>query len=294
MQHFKVTQNKEENFIQKTFLPLTLNSEFSRGLKDDVALLNNNLIIKTDSLCVGIHVKKNTSAFKIGHKLLARNLSDIASKGGRPIAFTLSIFKHNNISNQFLLNFTKGLKNFNIPLIGGDCCNSLNSYFSANITVFAEKTVQDLPSRSGAKIDDNIYITNSIGRAFLGFKGIKQFKQFYETPIPQINLMQKVLEKYKINASIDISDGFLKDITSLLNTSKVGAIIEVQKILPANYLKYIKEMLTFGDDYEIIFTSPDKIEIDGITKIGKVQDKKILTIKDVSGIKINKFGYQFM
>ena len=290
MQHIVLTSNKEEIFVKKIFAPLTLNSPFARGLKDDIALIDN-LMITTDSICEGIHVKESTEGFKVGHKLLARNLSDIASKGGKPIGYTLSLFKTLNTSDAFITSFIEGLKNFNIPLIGGDFCKSLNSTFCANITIFANKTTIEVPSRSGSQEGDFVYLTDKIGRAFLGFNGILEFKEFYELPKPPINLMQQIVKNHKINSSIDVSDGFLKDIITLLNACNLGANISVNNILPSNFEKYTKNMLTFGDDYQVIFTSKEEIKMKEVLKIGELKKEKILTLMDVNDINFSEYGY---
>jgi thiamine-monophosphate kinase len=167
MLHLKITTNKEQAFVEKNLLPLTLGSPFARNLDDDVAKIDD-LLIKTDSLCEGVHVKFCTSPHKMGHKLLARAFSDIASKGGFPIGFTLSVFKTSKISEAFLHDFVNGMKVFEVPLIGGDIASSLNENFCANVTVVAKQNAQT-PHRNGAKEGDFIYITGQIGRAFLGF-----------------------------------------------------------------------------------------------------------------------------
>ncbi len=293
MQVLKIIQNKEEELVQKYFKTLTLGSPFARNLKDDVAKIDD-LIIKTDSISQGIHLKLNASPYKLGYKLLARNLSDIASKGGRPIGYTLAIFKHKSFNEEFLKDFTSGLKQFEVPLIGGDVANSLNDLFCANITVFAKQTSAEVPTRGGAKEGDFIYITGRIGRAFLGFKGFEEFLPFYETPKPQLNIMQEVFTNHQITSSIDVSDGFLKDLISILNASRMGAEVDVLKILTPNYEAYKKEMLTFGDDYEVIFTSPDDINLKGINKIGLITNTDVLKLINAEEIELTSFGYSII
>lgn len=290
-----LTKNKEEKFVQDVLLKLTFDSKFAQNLSDDVAFLfsKNKIIISTDSICEGIHFKEGTPAFKVAHKLLARNLSDIASKGAKPLAYMLSIFKPENITNDYLGNFADGLfclaKQFKIPLIGGDIANTKSSFFSANITIYGE-VISQIAKRSNAKIGDNIYVTGKLGRAFLGFSGNIKFLEFYETPNPKIKLMQNLFKKYKISSSIDISDGFIKDIQSLLIASEVGAVIEFNKLpIPSN-IKFQKELLEFGDDYEIIFTSKEKIKHKDVTKIGKIIKEKRLYMQGIDSF--SNFGYE--
>ncbi len=276
--------------MEKNLLPLTLGSPFARNLDDDVAKIDD-LLIKTDSLCEGVHTKIGTSPHKMGHKLLARALSDIASKGGFPIAFTLSVFKTSKISEAFLHDFANGMKVFGVPLIGGDIASSLNENFCANVTVFAKQNAQT-PHRNGAKEGDFIYTTGQIGRAFLGFSNETEFLPFYETPLPKLKLMQEIIAKFKINSSIDISDGFMKDLLTLLQTSNIGAEIDFSFIPIPKTSCNVVDLLTFGDDYEVIFTSPNEIINPDITKIGTIQRSELIFTNTPQNLKFKTFGFE--
>jgi len=50
----------------------------------DFALPDQCLLFKTDAIVEGIHFTKETPPGKIGHKALARCLSDIAAMAGTP------------------------------------------------------------------------------------------------------------------------------------------------------------------------------------------------------------------
>lgn len=283
MLSLNLTENSEETLVRNVFLPFTRGITFAQGLKDDVAFLKSDkkILIKTDSLTEGIHCKIGTAKYKMAHKLLARAISDVASKGGWPIGFTLAIFKPANWGQGEIADFMEGFKVFKIPLIGGDVSNSNNQYFSANITIFANHNGK-ISTRFNGKAGENIYITGQIGFAFLGFIGVEKFIRNYETPMPKIKLMQNLFSKYKITSSIDVSDGFIKDISSLLNASKIGADINIDFILEKKYQNYAKDMLTFGDDYEIIFTSTNEIKDKGVIQIGTTNKSRILNITGIN------------
>lgn len=295
MQVLSLTESEEARFIREICLPLTFGSKFSLGLLDDVAFLKSKhkILVTTDSVCEGIHYKSGTSPSKIAHKCLARNLSDIAAKGAKPKGYTLSIAKPSWVDAAFLEQFAKGLmllsKKFKIPLIGGDVSSSKSPTFSANITAYGEYQ-GEISERKNAKLSDNIYVTGKIGRAYLGFQGVLEFLPFYETPMPQISLMRKIHKKYQINASIDVSDGFLKDLKTLLFASGCGAEIDVESIPVPPFesekgSEFYENCLNFGDDYEIIFTSKDDIKEPNVAKIGKIVKAKTLTIL---GLKLDK------
>ena len=294
MLEIQIKPNKEEEFVSQFCLPLALGSPFAQGLRDDVAFLKSNkkILVKTDSFVQGVHLKMEVPPFKMGHKLMARALSDVLCKGGMPIGFVLAFFKPANLEKKFMIEFLEGMKSFKVPLIGGDLTSSLSENISANLTIFAEKTGA-IPARNKAKTGDFIYVTGKIGRAFLGFQGLKEFLPFYETPTPNSPLLTKLFAKYKINASIDISDGFLKDLSTLLHASKKGAEIELHKIPTPDYPEYLSEMLTFGDDYEVIFTSKEEILEEGVAKIGVVKTGNTLKIKDGETLNLKELGFSY-
>ena len=95
-----------------------------------------------------------------------------------------------------------------------------------------------------------------------------------------------VASKY-INSAIDISDGFFGDLNKILNR-KYGAKINIKTIPVSNNLKkilsdklskiFFKDILSWGDDYELIFTSKKKY------------NDKLLTLAKKNNIKLSKIG----
>src|SRR6184192_127255 len=65
------------------------------GVGDDCALLQPapgmQLAISCDMLVEGRHFLSTVDPFKLGHKALAVNLSDLAACGAEPLAFTLAL-----------------------------------------------------------------------------------------------------------------------------------------------------------------------------------------------------------
>src|ERR1700747_3660963 len=66
------------------------------GVGDDCAILDLGLpdrwlVFKTDAVVEGVHFETDTPPEKIGHKALARCLSDIAAMAGTPTAALITI-----------------------------------------------------------------------------------------------------------------------------------------------------------------------------------------------------------
>ena len=101
------------------------------------------------------------------------------------------------------------------------------------------------------------------------------------------------------NSCIDVSDGLISDLGHILEASKVGGEINVEKI---SLVGEVEDALTWGDDYELLMTiSPDKktslleiserydVEISEIGKITREPDLRV--IENGSLVSFSKSGY---
>ena len=261
------------------------------GMGDDCALLQpapgTQLAISCDMLVEGRHFVSTLDPFKLGHKALAVNLSDLAAVGAQPLAFTLALALP-RADDAWLAPFSQGLLALadahGCELIGGDTTQgSLNIC----ITVFGEVPMRQGRSqallRSGAQAGDDLYVSGNLGDARLAlevFRGTVTVPEpvftaarvRLETPTPRVALGLAL--RGIASAAIDISDGLLGDLGHILQQSGVGATIEVDnaaKLVAANeyYTKargqfdiniaadqWRRWALSGGDDYELLFTAP--------------------------------------
>lgn len=325
----------EFQLIEKFFKPLTNGCKASQNLSDDVAKFSvkedQELVISKDMMVEDVHFLLSDGGFKIASKLLLSNLSDLASCGAKPLYYMLGFSRNSEISEKFIKEFARGLKDvqdrFNIHLIGGDTVTSQKLFFS--ITVFGTVKKGKSLSRSQAKPEDLIFVSGSIGDAYLGLKlnsknsnlsvtpADKKYllgRHFY--PSPRITLAQELLRKNLSKCAIDISDGLLADLLHISNSSKTSAEIYQHKIpISSSARKFVQkdptifsDLISAGDDYELIFTSDknnDKKIIAlakelniNLTCIGRVcnstdeNSKIILFDENNKKIKIKKYGYE--
>ena len=117
-------------------------------------------------------------------------------------------------------------------------------------------------------------------------------------PTPRVELGLEL--KNLASACIDVSDGLEQDLSHILETSSVGAVIEVEKIPISESLHvHIKSTndwsipLCGGDDYELCFTVPEgnnevlkKVSKScniNITRIGVITESLRLQIEGFDG-----------
>jgi thiamine-monophosphate kinase len=289
------------------------NSSTRLGIGDDCALLSlpdgYQLAVTTDTMVENVHFFAGIDPQQLGHKLLAVNLSDLASMGAKPVSVTLALTLPNADEN-WLKAFAKGFlglaERYSVDLIGGDTTAG-----PLTLTVQAMGLVPRGKAllRSNARPGDFIYVTGSLGDAGLGLKisqgyhcanpdlALKRFNQ----PDPQIDAGQALTGI--ANACIDVSDGLAGDLGHILEQSNVGACLYWDALpLSDAVLTYINDTgdwsmpLTAGDDYELCFTvSPEKAAQLTIncTKIGVIESRLGLRLHKSGAIQpLNPKGYE--
>jgi thiamine-monophosphate kinase len=182
--------------------------------------------------------------------------------------------------NLIILGLEELEEEYSLKLLGGDTFRSPVLFL--NITVAGES--KNPINRSGAEIGDYIYITGNIGGSKMGLHAMKNN---IESPVKKYHLRPEIRcreglylnNNYKITSMIDISDGFLIDVNHLAEESKKRFNIKSEKIpicpecmeFARKYsIDLIETVLTSGEEFELIFTSPENINEDFTSVIGDV------------------------
>jgi thiamine-monophosphate kinase len=237
-----------------------------KGIGDDCAVVRprvgEDLVFTTDFLLEDRHFTLAThSPADLGHKALARSLSDLAAMGAEPVFCLVSLGVPAKLIGSWVTGFYRGLmtlaRRFNITLAGGDL-----SRFDKVITdVMCCGRVPRGKAllRSGAKAGHRIYVTGRLGASAHGFAA-KQGAAWrhHLRPEPRVGA-GLVLRTLGVSAAIDLSDGLSLDLHRLCLESKVGA--EIDSRLPIARGATVDEALNGGEDYELLFTAPASIRI---------------------------------
>src|SRR5262245_36392040 len=275
----------EFSLIARYFAPLATAPE-ALGLRDDAAVLalplGQELVVSCDTLVEDVHFLKDDPPETIGYKALAVNLSDLAAKGARPYAYLLALTLPNEPSAAWFEQFTAGLKALqdaaNIMLVGGDTTRAPGP-LSVTVTVLGLVPQGTSVPRRTAKPGDRLYVTATIGDAYLGLRLLQQpdlaraweldkkdvafLVDRYRKPQPR-TVLTTIVRNFAESA-IDVSDGLVGDIEKLCQVSQVGAEIELSRVplSPAAQKAVAKDpdllelIIIAGDDYEIAGTVPE-------------------------------------
>lgn len=288
------------------------------GIGDDCAILriskSHEMLVTTDFSLEGIHFRREWHPPEVvGHRCLARGLSDIGAMGGRPVAAFLSLALPRNLPQTWVDRFWKGLLELarvaSVSLAGGDTAESPRGVL-ADIVVIGSAPKGTAIRRSGARPGDRIYVTGELGGCAaaleLLFSGRKlhpaDFPKHFR-PMPRIEVGEFLREKKLASSMIDISDGLSTDLSHICEESGVGAEIYAHALPRATIGKLAQQVdlkfaLHGGDDYELLFTSPRgkrvpaKIVGVPITQIGHITRHKHVILMNDQGVELKPQGWQ--
>jgi len=251
-----------------------------RGGGDDCARLplpadsKQQLILTTDTMVEVRHFDwKLTSAFDLGWKVLAVNLSDLAAAGAKPAGALVTAQLRSDIDPATVEEVYRGIvalaKKCSVSVAGGDTVRSSECAFGITAVGFCARSL----TRADVRPGDEIWVSGEIGAGGLGLSlargeikvsdfpdGGVSVRERYLRPEPRIDLGLGLAEAGLATAAIDISDGLFQDAEHLASQSLVDIEINLESIpLAATSLKNWSALRagTAGDDYELLFCAPE-------------------------------------
>jgi thiamine-monophosphate kinase len=292
------------------------NPDVLTGIGDDCAVLRmvprsgkpTDILVTTDFTLEGIHFRRDWhSAESVGHRCLARGLSDIAAMGGEPVAAFLSLALPRHLPHSWVGRFARSLislaERYGVTLAGGDTAESPNGIL-ADIVVVGTVPKGKAVLRSGARPGDRIYVSGELGGSAAAVWRMRKRpkrklnpreypRHFF--PEPRIELGRILREKGLASAMIDTSDGLSTDLAHICEESGVGAEIQAEAIPRASVGKPLREVelqfaLHGGEDYELLFTAPRGKRIPSriagipITQIGHITRQRKIFLMNHGGV----------
>jgi len=246
------------------------------GIGDDAALVavppGHELILTTDMSIEGVHFTSTLHPPRaVGHRALARSLSDIAAMGGTPRYALISMGVSRHTRRAWLEGFFQGLfalaKRFGVAVIGGDTA-VVTGPVSVDIVVAGVVPYGRAVRRSGAHPGDHIFASGRLGMAAMGL-GLLASRDRIRKPVersalhahlypqPQCALGRFLSERRLATAMMDLSDGLSIDLRRLCDASGVGASLFADQI-PAPPIPDSGDALRLalhgGEDYQLLFT----------------------------------------
>jgi thiamine-monophosphate kinase len=280
------------------------------GIGDDCALLRprsgEEFAVTTDLCVCGRHFRLDWHPPEsIGHRALARGLSDLAAMGARPVAAFLSLGLPRELANpqgrwssSWVARFLDGLfalaAAYKTPLAGGDV--SETPVPLADIVLVGSIPIGKALLRSTARPGHLLYVTGTLGGGAASlpvldrlatqnkarFSGLNhpRISRNLEPLLarhlyPQPRIAQGIRLSNLASAAMDMSDGLSSDLNRICEESCVAAEID-PTLLPIHPGASLEYALHGGDDYELLFTAapgtaiPKQIARVPITRIGRI------------------------
>jgi thiamine-monophosphate kinase len=276
-------------------------SRIPAGIGDDCAVIRlppgHEALVTTDFSLEGVHFRREWHPpDAVGHRCLARGLSDIAAMGGEPIAAFLSLALPAKLPQSWVNRFSVGLlklaHHFHVALVGGDTAESPNGIL-ADIVVLGSVPRGKAILRSGARPGDRVYVTGELGSSaaaldqlFSGRKkkvSVTDFPRHF-FPVPRLDAGCFLRENNLASSMIDTSDGLTTDLSHICEESGVGAMLNAAAIPravigAARTPVDLKFALHGGEDYELLFTASPRAKIPPRIKGVRVSDIGVITRK---------------
>ncbi len=299
------------------------------GLLDDAALVGcrsgRQLVVTADAIVAGVHYLPDDPPDLVARKLLRVNLSDLAAMGARPLHYLLTTALPAAVGANWIEEFVRGLeedqRRFGIDLLGGDSVATPGPA-SFSLTAIGEVTTGKEVRRSGAQPGDLVWVSGTIGDAFLGL-GIRAgaypelapahraaLISRFQIPDPRVELGPRLAGV--AHAMIDVSDGLLADLGHICATSHVSAVVELERVPLSPAAQRVVaakpdirlRLATGGDDYELLFCAagdaaeaiaglPAELGVP-ITMIGRIEAGAGVRLVDGAGqtIAVEAGGYR--
>ncbi len=287
----------------------------SLGIGDDTAILRlppgHEALVTTDLSLEDVHFRRDWHPpDSVGHRCLARGLSDIAAMGGQPIAAFLSLALPVKLPQSWVDGFIRGLlklaRRHKVTLAGGDTAASPSGVM-ADIIVLGSAPAGNAIRRSGARPGDAIFVTGKLGSAAAALEKLyanptkrldlrKYSRHFY--PEPRLEVGRWLARQGVASAMIDLSDGLSTDLHHICEESGVGAWIDAER-LPREQGTSLDQALNGGEDYELCFTAPKSRKIRSkiasvlVTQIGEItRSREVLLLENGKKRKLERRGWQ--
>ena len=234
---------------------------------DDLAVLKwaaeDLLLVGVDQVLDGVHFDSSVhSPRAIGRKVMNRNLSDCAAMACLPAAAVATVaLPKQPIGGVAVLDYAKelylGLREaadpYDCVLVGGDTA-TWEGKLAITVTILGRSAGVAPITRSGARAGDAIYVSGPLGGSILGR---------HMTFTPRIEFARQLASLASVSAMIDISDGLSRDLRHICEQSRVGALIEADRVpihpdavqlAGRDGTSSLDHALHDGEDHELLFT----------------------------------------
>lgn len=198
------------------------------GFGDDAAVLKwgyEYLLLASD----GIWSQLGSDPFWMGYCSVLVNVNDIYAMGGKPAAMVNVISMRDEDQDEIVRGIETGCEKFQVPMVGGHVHPDSYTSVAAAIVGRAKRVLTSFNARPGEKV---LLALDLEGRQYKNFLNwdTTSMKSSREV-LSRLDALPEIAERGLATSCKDISNpGILGTVGMLLETSRVGAAIDVEKI----------------------------------------------------------------
>ena len=230
-----------------------------RGQAAGLGIWASGLRPRASGLRPGVATGDGFSPEDVGWKALAVNLSDLAAAGARPRWFLCALGVPRvagalRVASRMARGMAPLARRFDCALVGGNVTRATE--WSLTLTALGEARRPLM--RTGARPGDALVVVGKLGDAAAGLRGSHWGLRAQRRPEPLVR--EGMAAGRFASASIDVSDGFLRDLGHLCEMSSCGAVVEVRGLPlgPAARARPdgLELALSGGEDYALLLSVP--------------------------------------
>jgi selenophosphate synthetase-related protein len=244
-------------------------------LGDDTAVMPYNdeyLLFSAD----GIWSKLVSDPFWVGYCSVLVNVNDVYSMGGTPKALVDVLSMRKEDEDEILEGIETACEKFQVPMVGGHIHPDSHTSVAVAVLGTAKKVLNSFDASPGEKV---VLALDLDGQQYKNYMNWDTTSTKPSTEVLfKLSALPEIAEKELVSTCKDVSNpGILGTIGMLLETSKLGAEIDVEKIPdPVELSTFVKMYPGFG----FVFTAPEE-NIQEIFTIFKHRDVWVDVIGEV-------------
>ncbi|MGV8845389.1 thiamine-phosphate kinase [Tessaracoccus sp.] len=289
----------EFDLIRRITADLPQSSTTILGPGDDAAVLrpDGDIVVTTDMLVEGVHFKRTWStAFQLGRKAIAVNVSDVEAMGAVPISVVVALAFPPGLDPVWPAQFSDGVRDecarAGVSLVGGDLSRS--EHVTVCVTAMGEMQNRSPVTRAGARPGDVVAVCGRLGWSSAGLtvlqRGFGSPKELVlEHQCPTVPYGQgRLAADAGATAMMDISDGLLADLGHIAHASGVAVDVvtgafeitdAISRVCAATGRSPWSFILAGGEDHALVATFPSAAVLpEGWYAVGAVLEGTGITV----------------
>jgi thiamine-monophosphate kinase len=278
---------------------------------DDAAILrpppDTELVVTTDTQIERTHFRWDwLDPGDVGFRGAMACHSDLAAMGAMPWVACSSLAIPPRMQVSRITTVQRGLdlalRDLGARLVGGNVARAADA-FSITLAAVGLAPSGRAVTRTGARPGEAIWCSGRPGSAALGRIDLAAGRRrtlaarTFRRPRARIQLGSALAEKTLVSSMIDVSDGIAGDLAHILGPHRGATLDRTALLADRGFVRRCRHagldaedlILTGGEDYELLFTVPRRVNsarIHAVARRAEVEVRRIGEVREAPGIRL--------